>query len=864
MKSLGKRTLALLMGTAMLLFTLITTSVLCAASSGNSDTETAYSSLQVGIMSDIHLYDTVTGADDNLKKMLELYKEKNVDAILVTGDIANTNTVAQYQKFNRIWDEAFPNPDEAPVRLTLMGNHDYESSINAEQNTVEQAQQRFIDQLGGELNFNRVVNGYHFIGMSGEGSAVYGKFTEKTVSWLKEQLDAAVSEDPDKPIFVAAHQPISNTTYGSDQEGNTAFADLLKDYPQVVFFAGHCHRPAENERSIYQKDFTAVAVPSLQYVTVETGTAPEAFASQEALLLSVKSAEQSIHIARYKVQTMDTLKEDWVLSLPLSTETFTYTDARVNDRTAPVFPENAAVAVSAVTSNSCSISFPSATHDDYVQGYTVRVIDRATGEAAFSRFFISDFYIDHTNMAKTQKIDIKGLQAGTEYTIEVTASESFGLTSAPLTEELETFAYNTAPDGISRADILDVDGHVGFMDNSPYRAPYELYSSGFHPTLVFDETLGRQVIQINRWINYPTSAGLLKKIGQTVSMEAAFRVDTLTGRLTILSNRESGGIGLEVKDGVLKAAIRLESGDITAAYSLSSIEQYYHALATYDGQALRLYVNGELADETAASGTIYYNPAMSLITIGANPVPDGNAAYVFKGNIALARIYSTALDEAAVARAYEYYLHDPQYVAVYKNTTILKNLDVNNPAYFPTASTLNAISRLIQQGEQLDADAAITQEAANAFVDESNRVIAAFFEEIGEENPNPATPTTAITTPGESTSSSTEGTSTESTEPTSSESTEPSSPTEPVETTSSAGSTESAKPGESTGAQVATEPVVSGESAATTDGTAIPTDTVTAPASPSTGDSGAASLLLLALAAVSGSAVVLLKKRAHL
>ena len=105
MKSLGKRTLALLMGTAMLLFTLITTSVLCAASSGNSDTETAYSSLQVGIMSDIHLYDTVTGADDNLKKMLELYKEKNVDAILVTGDIANTNTVAQSQKFNRIWAE---------------------------------------------------------------------------------------------------------------------------------------------------------------------------------------------------------------------------------------------------------------------------------------------------------------------------------------------------------------------------------------------------------------------------------------------------------------------------------------------------------------------------------------------------------------------------------------------------------------------------------------------------------------------------------------------------------------------------------------------------------------------------------------
>ena len=847
MKKLWKRALIPLLGTVLLLSSLITTSVLCAA----GGTETVYQPLKVGIMSDIHLYDTVTGADENLKKMLELYKENQVDAVMVTGDVGNTNTVVQYEKFNRIWSEVFPAGETAPQRMMIMGNHDYESVINAEKNTVEQAQKRFTDAFGDELNFNRVINGYHFIGMSGEGSAVYGKFTEKTVNWLKEQLDAAVAEDPNKPIFVAAHQPISNTTYGSDQEGNAAFAELLKDYPQAVFFAGHCHRPAENERSIYQKDFTAVAVPSLQYVSVETGTAPEAFASQEALLLSVEPAEQSVHIARYKVQTMETFKEDWVLSLPLSAETFTYTDARVDDREAPSFAANAEITVSDVTSNSCRITFPSAFHDDFVQGYTVRVTEKAADEPAFNRFFISDFYIDHTNMAKTQQIDIKGLQAGTEYTIEVTASESFGLTSVPLTTEMETFANNTASDGIPRADILDVDGHVGFMDKSPYRSPYELYSSGFHPELVFDETLGRQVIQINRWINYPTSANLLKKIGQTVTVEAAFRVDTLADyHHTIVSNRQSGGIGLDVNNGVLTAEFNVGGTYVTAKHSLSSTEKYYHAVATYDGQALRLYLDGTQSAETAASGTLYYNPDMTLITIGADPVLDGNAVWPLKGNIALVRIYSAALDEAAVANAYEYYLHDPQYVAVYRNTTILKNLDVNNPAYFPSASTLNAISRLIKQGEQLVQDTAITQEAANAFVVESNQVIAAFFAEIGEENPNPTTPTTAVTTPGGSTSSSTESTSSESTG--SSSSTEPSGTVPSGETTGSSA-------GESTGSTLPASSSATAASTTAANDTTTSTAAPTSPVSPPTGDSGLVSLLLV-FTVVSGSTVVLLKK----
>lgn len=460
---------------AVLILTMMIPLTFSASAESNS-----YNDLKFGVISDIHVHDGTTGVDTHLVTILNYYKQQNVDAILVLGDVANSGLDSQYQKFNQIWASVFPeNDDAAPARLILMGNHEFQQAYYHNE-TVEEAQQRYMNAYGyNTLNFNRVIGGYHFIGLNSEGSAVHGKYTSQTTDWLKAQLDAAVLEDPNAPIFVSCHQTLANTTYGSSWgSSNTGMIyNLLKDYPQVVYFAGHSHRATENERCIWQGDFTCIDCPSLQYLHLEPNYAPsDAYSINGALMVTIDGSTSSMTVNRKRIdqntspESVREAKSPWVLSLPLSTNTFTYTDDRVYSRTAPVFAANAEITVSDVTNNSFNIAFPSAAHNDFVQRYNITVTNNETGVKEISDFYVTDFYRDYTNMNPTQTYAAAGLASNTEYTVSVTAEESFGLKSEPLTATVVT-------------DVTD----------DVYSYYYEIYSyttsNGEHPIL-FNETEG--------------------------------------------------------------------------------------------------------------------------------------------------------------------------------------------------------------------------------------------------------------------------------------------------------------------------------------------------------------------------------------
>ena len=72
-----------------------------------------------------------------------------------------------------------------------------------------------------------------------------------------------------------------------------------------------------------------------------------------------------------------------------------------------------------------------------------------------------------------------------------------------------------------------------------------------------------------------------------------------------------------------------------------------HYLAgTYDGRALKLYVDGELAAARAASGRLQHSDAP--LTLGT--LAGGSAR--FDGQISAARITAAALDEEVLAAAW--------------------------------------------------------------------------------------------------------------------------------------------------------------------------------------------------------------------
>lgn len=435
--------------------------------------------VKFGVMSDLHFHDGTTGIDSNISTMLNYYKEQNVDAILVLGDVANSAKKSQFDKFTTAWDSVFTDAKSAPKRLVIMGNHEYEKAYYNDE-TIEQAQQRYMTVYGYDtLNFNVKVNGYHFIGINSESAAIDGKYTETTVSWLEEQLVAAAAEDSDAPIFIGCHQPMFETTYGSGHgAGNTKpLKELLKKYPQVVYFSGHSHRPCENERCIWQGEFTCIDCTSMQYVSLEPDVNPsDAYQAQGSLLVDVDESAGKITVNRKRInngvspKTVKDAKAPWVLSLPLRTESFVYTDARINKRTAPVFPANAEITVSDVSADSAGIAFPSAAHSDYVHSYNVTLTNNKTGNCDFSETYITDYYIDINNMKPQQSFTVSGLSVNTEYTVSVKAAESFGLESEPLTASFTTEAFDEV--------------FSGYTETYSYTT-----SNGEHPTL-FNETEG--------------------------------------------------------------------------------------------------------------------------------------------------------------------------------------------------------------------------------------------------------------------------------------------------------------------------------------------------------------------------------------
>lgn len=455
--------------------------------------------VKFGVMSDLHFHDGTTGIDSNISTMLNYYKEQNVDAILVLGDVANSAKETQFDKFTTAWDSVFTDAKSAPKRLVIMGNHEYEKAYYNDE-TIEQAQQRYMNAYGYDtLNFNVKVNGYHFIGINSESAAIDGKYTETTVSWLEEQLVAAAAEDADAPIFIGCHQPMFETTYGSGHgAGNTEpLKKLLKNYPQVVYFSGHSHRPCENERCIWQGEFTCIDCTSMQYVSLEPDVNPsDAYQAQGSLLVNVDESVGKITVNRKRInngvspKTVKDAKEPWVLSLPLSTESFVYTDARINKRTAPAFPKNAEITVSGVSADSAGIAFPSATHSDYVHSYNVTLTNNKTGNCDFSETFITDYYIDINNMKPQQSFTVSGLSVNTEYTVSVKAAESFGLESEPLTASFTTEAFDEV--------------FSGYTETYSYTT-----SNGEHPTL-FNETEGVTFSSENVKEDYDTYGG--KKI----------------------------------------------------------------------------------------------------------------------------------------------------------------------------------------------------------------------------------------------------------------------------------------------------------------------------------------------------------------
>lgn len=116
----------------------------------------------------------------------------------------------------------------------------------------------------------------------------------------------------------------------------------------------------------------------------------------------------------------------------------------------------------------------------------------------------------------------------------------------------------------------------------------------------------------------------------------------------IMSNVENGGHSIGLLDGksyarfFINGAYRVCYGDILP------LNQWSHLATTFDGNIIKLYVNGTKVSELAYSGTVGNTSA--IFSLGANPAATSGYIEYFNGELRDSRVWTVARTESEISK----------------------------------------------------------------------------------------------------------------------------------------------------------------------------------------------------------------------
>jgi hypothetical protein len=417
------------------------------------------------------------------KKLLSALSQLNakangkLDAILIAGDLTDYGLPDQVVELKRVIDSS--KIDLAKTRFVFaIGNHEYYN--HQLQGAPWNGGYLFRDVFGDKVytgatkdeikagNYHTSVNGYDFLAVycaQYEGGV---KYAESDIKWLKDQLKQAAVKHPGKPIFVTSHPNITGTNLGSNEGGywnGTDLYDVFKEYPQVIYLCGHLHFPENDERSIWQGDFTTIGLGSTFYCSNhpkddETGNnfidvnngyeTADAQQTSQGLYVEVDK-NSNVKISRIDFANKEEIKKPWLIPSPKADKSHLlyYTPKQEEEtfgKTAPVF--NSGATVREVLKNSkvnqkYVLEFTQATDNDMIYSYQISFVDEKSGNVIKSISTLSDFYV-HANIDEMDSVLTKTIYSAdsilapfslsykNDYYIKVIAVNCFGKKSKPI------------------------------------------------------------------------------------------------------------------------------------------------------------------------------------------------------------------------------------------------------------------------------------------------------------------------------------------------------------------------------------------------------------------------------------------------
>lgn len=428
--------------------------------------------LRFAAVSDLHYNQGTAKFEEALKQLYEKASGERLDVVFVAGDLTDNGTKGEIQGLKRTLDK-FKFAENGTEFVFALGNHDTDFDklpYNGElfkQVLGDYAYKGATEEEIKNGNHHIIINGYHFIAVNTKTYSGGARHSDEDLKWLKEVLDKAVESDPNKPVFLATHPVIYDTIYGS-KEGSYWYSknidDVLKDYPQVITFGGHLHFPLQDDRNIFQRDYTSLGTASMLYnslegviegvkpVDVSGGMEPsDCHYFSQGLYLEVDK-NHNVRITRMDFFNKAEIKQPWIILAPKEDNSHLtkYTlEALSQDNKPPYFEADAGVRFRRITKTNIYLEFDAAKDDDYVYYYEVHLIENETDYPAGYTHAItySDFYrYPDTDKMKTKftkafsmsdfKVTFGMLDSYKEYIVKVIAVDSFGLKSEPIISEV--------------------------------------------------------------------------------------------------------------------------------------------------------------------------------------------------------------------------------------------------------------------------------------------------------------------------------------------------------------------------------------------------------------------------------------------
>ncbi len=136
-------------------------------------------------------------------------------------------------------------------------------------------------------------------------------------------------------------------------------------------------------------------------------------------------------------------------------------------------------------------------------------------------------------------------------------------------------------------------------------------------------------------------------------------------------NWDSGGGGFCYTNDSIFAQFYINGGYKLASYSIANWEEFikdYHTLVTtYDGNTIKLYIDGKEVAKNEVFGTIQISPV--AFALGADFNKDGNIINYSNVNIKSAAIYDRTLDEEEIAKSFtdEIQIYHSENLLVYED-----------------------------------------------------------------------------------------------------------------------------------------------------------------------------------------------------